>query len=364
MAKRNLKASLVGIQYQKPPFVVHNLIKLHPISIKRDRQNQHDENAVEVLLMSHRIGYLDKDSALAISSLLDRGYSYQITTNSFSSSSKSIGLSIEFSIPEESYVSTPKADDSAGIYKISIEDDEYVYIGQSNDIKKRWSTHWNDLQFNIHGNKNLQALWNGKGSVVFKTSVIETVPSNLASGLERQRWLAEREQYWIKFYRDKAICVNITDGEVIATNKAVKEYEVEQRKIIKEHDEPIKARKKEIKLLIEKLDIDLEIQRRKLGEIRAEVGELDSYIRKNSGLRGFFTGSVPKSLVDLKRPKLENLMNTLKAQETVVSDLNSKKINLRNESKKLKTYKQLENRGNQVLVRYGINPYINKPKIK
>jgi group I intron endonuclease len=51
----------------------------------------------------------------------------------------------------------------SGIYGISCKIDGKIYIGQSNNIKKRWSDHQSKLRHNKHGNKNLQEAFNTYG---------------------------------------------------------------------------------------------------------------------------------------------------------------------------------------------------------
>jgi len=67
-----------------------------------------------------------------------------------------------------------------------------MYIGSSENIKKRFSTHKSQLRNSKHHNKYLQNSWNKYGEEVFIFSTIEII-DNL--GL-----LIEREQYWINFY--------------------------------------------------------------------------------------------------------------------------------------------------------------------
>lgn len=59
----------------------------------------------------------------------------------------------------------------SGIYKITI-NDYYIYIGQSVDIKCRWSNHLSKLKQNKHHNKKLQNVFN-KYSDSIKFQIIE-----------------------------------------------------------------------------------------------------------------------------------------------------------------------------------------------
>jgi hypothetical protein len=364
MAKKTLDASLVGIQYQKPPIDVYANISNHQIVIRRDRNNQHDINAVEVILLGHKVGYINKDAASVIALLLDKNYSYTIKTKKFTYSSKSIGLNIEFLIPDPSIVVRPNLQKIAGIYQISINRKDYVYIGQSININDRIKSHWNDLEFNSHVNKRLQDLWNENNPSSFEVSILETVPLDIVSELQRQRWLADREKYWIKKSREQYKCLNITDGEIVPTKIAVQEYQTEKKLHDKQHDQAIREEKKILKIQIDKSLNELSAERAKLENILREIKELSKFISKNTGIIGFFTGTAPKSVVAQKEKLLQDLCSRNKIQQELVNKMYSEYSGLRNRHRQLKTTKQINNATNKFLFRAGINPYRNKPEIE
>ena len=76
----------------------------------------------------------------------------------------------------------------SGIYKIENKVNSKVYIGSSNNIKRRWQKHKALLRHNKHQNSHLQAAWNKYGEDNFAFSIVELCPiDNLIS----------REQYFI-----------------------------------------------------------------------------------------------------------------------------------------------------------------------
>ena len=84
-----------------------------------------------------------------------------------------------------------------GIYKISCLQDSRVYIGSSNNIKRRWSEHTKALSSRNHRNYNLQEDWDAYGDESFVFEVLEETED-----------LIIREQ----FYLDKVLdsCYNIS----------------------------------------------------------------------------------------------------------------------------------------------------------
>jgi len=60
-----------------------------------------------------------------------------------------------------------------GIYKISCLQDSRVYIGSSNNIKRRWSEHVRDLNKGNHRNYKLQDDWDAYGDESFIFEVLE-----------------------------------------------------------------------------------------------------------------------------------------------------------------------------------------------
>lgn len=364
MAKKTIEASLVGIQYQIPPFNVYTAISKELIGLRRDKKNQHDKNAVEVTLLGHTIGFLNKESAMIISRLIDVGHPYKINVNNFAIGAKSIGLSIEFQISDGILAKKPALENVAGIYLISINDKEFVYIGQSIKISERISSHWNDLEFNSHTNKNLQHLWNTRGSNFFSATVLEIAPNDLNSDLKRQRWLAEREIYWIKISREKYSCVNITDGELIATKNAVKEYEAEKKAENKKFDSEIKENKRLLNLQLEKTTEELVFHKNRLSEYRAKVSELDSFVRKNTGIRGYFSGTASQAEIKRRSILLDKAIVELRDQESLVSKIYKQSLDLKKQHRGLKTTRQLEALKNSVLLRHGVNPQKGKKKIE
>lgn len=252
MSGKIIHASLVGMRFHNPPFnVATEVLRATPV-LKREPQNSHDTNAVAVIVSGHKVGYVDKESAVRVSQLLQKGVAFKVEVGAISA--QTIKISLKFEI-DGLAVSPPKPNprNTSGIYKISISGGKYVYVGQSNSINSRLKAHWSELAALAHPNRHLQAYWNDLGESHFSAEIVEVAPDHLSKGLEQQRWLAQREKFWIEKYRKSSNCLNILDGEVIPTKKALAELANEE----KAYDQKIKEDKKqisaELKLLEEKL---------------------------------------------------------------------------------------------------------------
>lgn len=90
-----------------------------------------------------------------------------------------------------------------GIYCIENIANGKKYIGQSRDIKHRFSTHKMNLNKNIHANIHLQSAWNMYGIESFKFYIIEECD---------QSELDDKEVYYIKIYNSMTNGYNLNSG--------------------------------------------------------------------------------------------------------------------------------------------------------
>ena len=89
------------------------------------------------------------------------------------------------------------------IYKIVNGINDKVYIGSTQDKKRRWREHKSDLKDNHHRNQHLQNSWNKYGSEEFEFSVIEEV--------QDKGDLLSREEFYLRYinYHDPESLYNI-----------------------------------------------------------------------------------------------------------------------------------------------------------
>lgn len=87
----------------------------------------------------------------------------------------------------------------SGVYTITHIPSGRIYVGSSNHIYKRWSTHKSALDNNRHENGYLQNAWNKYGSAQFRFEIVQVI-----SGQE----LGQAEKQWMT----KTNCLNRSKG--------------------------------------------------------------------------------------------------------------------------------------------------------
>ncbi len=85
------------------------------------------------------------------------------------------------------------------VYAIVHRETGAAYIGSSNDIPSRWSTHRRDLVAGKHPNQALLKLWAQAGSDKFEFRILEPI-SDVAT-------LRDREQAWLDWWKDSGLRV-------------------------------------------------------------------------------------------------------------------------------------------------------------
>lgn len=88
----------------------------------------------------------------------------------------------------------------SGIYIIRNKKNDKIYIGQAQNISKRWGEHRRTLESGKHTNRHLQFAWNKYGAGSFEFKVLERCAIDQ---------LDKREQHYLDIYISKGICYNI-----------------------------------------------------------------------------------------------------------------------------------------------------------
>lgn len=76
---------------------------------------------------------------------------------------------------------------AAGIYYIKNKTNNYVYIGQSIDMHRRFNEHLRRLRQNTHDNVKLQTSWNRDGEISFEFSIILECSVSILSFHEKEQ---------------------------------------------------------------------------------------------------------------------------------------------------------------------------------
>lgn len=91
----------------------------------------------------------------------------------------------------------------SGIYVILHKKSGKIYLGQAQNIRKRWNEHKRDLIKGDHHNIYLQRSWNKYGAKAFQFKILERCAVNQ---------LDEREQHYLDVYIPKGFCYNISSN--------------------------------------------------------------------------------------------------------------------------------------------------------
>lgn len=83
-----------------------------------------------------------------------------------------------------------------GVYVIRNIDNNKIYIGSSNNMRKRLMDHKRELNKNIHCNDHLQHSWNKYTEEKFECFIIEIINNN-----KTNKFLRERETFYIQLYK-------------------------------------------------------------------------------------------------------------------------------------------------------------------
>jgi len=201
----------------------------------------------------------------------------------------------------------------AGIYLIRHIPSRMVYVGQSNNIQKRWASHKRQLLNGSHHNDNLKALSTHNNINNFDFEVIKKAPKFL-SALQLQRWLIKEERKAYIFYKKLNKALNIVEPEIVPTNKAVKEYQKENEDRRNQHDKIISLKRKSIKLEINSLRSQLNPLEERLYTLKDKHNKCLEYIKKHTGWRRLFNS----------RPEDFNLIK----EKEKIKELSFKKDNI------------------------------------
>jgi group I intron endonuclease len=118
---------------------------------------------------------------------------------------------------------------SAGIYKITNKINGKYYIGSSNNLNYRKSTHLSRLRRGKHGNKQLQASFTKNGENSFFFEIVELLENATVKEIR------QLEQTYLDSIEDWSLCYNVLkitnpDAEIIPTSETTRKKMSENNK--------------------------------------------------------------------------------------------------------------------------------------
>ena len=117
-----------------------------------------------------------------------------------------------------------------GVYMIKCLINGKVYIGKSNDVKRRWREHKSRLKRNNHENEKLQYDWNEYGEDNFEFKLIENY-DNEEFGIElEKKYINEYKSYDLNFGYNMTLGKGENGGEILTeeTKKKLKGRELSE----------------------------------------------------------------------------------------------------------------------------------------
>lgn len=302
MAVTTIKASLVGMRYNGLSTAQALRHLAGSPELRRDRSNDHDDNAVAVMSGNKMLGYIDRVAAAMIAPLLDGGATSQVITD-VSRPSTAVFVPLTVTIERDVARSeVPKACESgiAGIYRISVGGLTRSYVGQSLDVQNRIAEHWFSLARGIHPNPELQRIWRAEGPAAFRPKLQERAPKELA-GFALAHWLVERERAWVENYGGLRNSINARWPQIVLDDRGRAELEQERRRCAGE---------------LTSLDREFSSLTRMIAEERERAGQLKQLIRGASGILALFVSMERKRKASLARRELPDLERRILALET------------------------------------------------
>ena len=196
---RSVKFNIVGFKHRGADMSFLENVNGINIQFLPEPENEYDPNAVKCIFEGYHFGYIEKHNAAEVQKLIKNSINFVIKVISFDE--YKMLLSVDFKFLQKhklanSSINSLKA--IPGIYSItfSLNGTEFMYVGQSVNVKSRILQHQSQLESLTHQNDYLQQAW-GENSQSFEYKILETVPVGL-NELQQQIFLFQREVYWIE----------------------------------------------------------------------------------------------------------------------------------------------------------------------
>ena len=340
---RKFECYIVGMKYQNVEIDISDAIKNNRIILELEPDNIHDDNAIAAFLIDNKIGYINRDAAGLLAPIIRSGNVRAVECEDFQDGMASIKIYVFVDIGKVKPAPRFKHSNKIiGIYVIIITDNStdqtFAYVGQSVDVNQRIENHWRELNSLIHKNRHLQSLWNELGAECFEVRMLEVANKSFGNELEQQRWLAQRENHYIKSYKNSDTkCINIMDAKIANTAEAQKLYVLE----LKRYDEAIKRVRKEINDEIASMAEIYRSLNKEKSSITLRHAELTQYISSNSGIKGLFKTVDHVKLIS-SRNERDAIQSRLSHIEKELVSIAMTRVDLKMFRNRINTRKQLD----------------------
>jgi len=180
--KQSVTISIRGTAYYSAPKLFKDgaLVKGQGLSLRHEKNNPHDVNAVAVHVQKtgHKLGHIPRDYSEKYALLLGQGGINNVTVASASNNGRQVvvHVTIVYDSSLESDFYYPWLIDfieASGVYAIRNNITGRLYIGSSKNLKKRIVKHFSDLRLGIHHNGYLQDDYVQYGVSAFEAKVLE-----------------------------------------------------------------------------------------------------------------------------------------------------------------------------------------------
>jgi len=350
--RKKISTSVVGLQYCGiDERIIESLRTQRSLKLVREPSNPHDANAIGFFAQDRRVGFIRRQDAKILSPALASPkpkVEIKITNpNEIKLGIKHFSISVTLELDETYTAKPPKVSDkkTSGIYRLRLTPGDKSYIGQAQDVNIRIAAHWKDLLLGTHTNKHLQAHWNAHGGAGFSAEVVDVAPLEL-SPYQLQTWLASKEIEWI----DKEREANRLDGMRIMTPNA----KIDQKALMMQHDQHVKARKAEILKEIELLGKDAAPKLKIEAELELKIKHHEEILWNHTGIIGFFKGKLSQREKEAIQRELSCAKTQLEKVKVECNKYRSKKYELLDEHRRIKTLKQAANSINRALGKHGV----------
>ena len=219
---KSVKFSIVGFKHRGVDITFIQNITGNSIRFQPEPTNRHDPNAVKCISEDRHFGYIEKEKAAAVQRLIKSSSNFTIKVNDFDE--YKMLVNVDFKVCQKKKRTDPPCTPIGslasvpGIYGIifRLNGTEFMYVGQSVDVKKRIIQHQSQLESLSHQNDYLQEGWD-QNSQSFEYKILERVPDGL-NGMQRQIFLFQREVYWIE--NCHKVSANKISGDLVLTKES------------------------------------------------------------------------------------------------------------------------------------------------